>query len=354
MDVIIVGMQFCGTTPVALVKDLLKSTDKPVYLDVSLEKNPSGLNGAAGLNGSALGVHYSGAKIGYIRNKDLPILFGEEYHFSTQKFRLTMTQDYFWVAKLEPKEVATAKSSEALTSVRTYPFTKIFIDGKEVPDESLKRPFSATKYIPEPTQNNCNKLEKEPAMNSNPAMNSKPAMSSNSIRNSIFREVVGVVLDISSGKLGIKTTDGISTYTGGRISTNPVTEMGFDIPAFAMRVPVTDLVEGDIIVNNEDTHFFQAHTDNGYTIVTCNGEVRNIGGVTNMFFGENTVLAVKNMFGNLGSSKKNKGMNPMMMAMMMGSNSNSKFDMKTFAMMSMMGGGKMDSNAMMMLMMMGK
>jgi hypothetical protein len=120
-----------------------------------------------------------------------------------------------------------------------------------------------------------------------------------------------------------------------------------------MRVAINDLKAGDIIVGgSEPTFFVGLVKDGGYEVVTMNGEHKVIGTVTNMFFGKNTVLAVKNMFG--------EGVNPMMMALMMGDDKKGEgFDMKTFALMSMMGNtagkeGGMDSNMLMMMMLMGK
>lgn len=184
----------------------------------------------------------------------------------------------------------------------------------------------------------------------NPIKKEEPKMSinANSMRDQIFREVKNVAIDIQSGKFGITSSEGISVYDNGGVSVNPITDFGIKVPAFAMRIAVADLVEGDIILSGNDASFFKQAVEGGYEVVTLNGEVKRVGSVTNLFFGKNTVLAVKNMFG--GAS----GMNPMMLAMMMGDNKEG-FDMKTFALMSMMGGQNAgDMNPMLMAMMLAK
>lgn len=168
----------------------------------------------------------------------------------------------------------------------------------------------------------------------------------NNMRDSFFREIKNAVLDVTTGGFGILTSEGISTYKDGQVSVNPIQEMGIQVPAFAVRVAVDTLAEGDIIINGNEVTFYKGKTDTAYEVVSTSGEVKTMGSISNMFFGKNTVLAVKNMVA--GS-----GMNPMMMAMLMGDGKN--FDMKTLALMSMMGGNTgMDSNMLMMMAMMGK
>ncbi len=112
-----------------------------------------------------------------------------------------------------------------------------------------------------------------------------------------------------------------------------------------MRTAVDKLVAGDIIVNGDQAQFFvEAVKEGGYKVMSTSGEVSTVGNVKNLFFGANTVLAVKNMF-------EGSGMNPMMMALMMG---DGKMDTKTLMLMSMMGGGAMgEMNPMMLMLMMG-
>ena len=185
------------------------------------------------------------------------------------------------------------------------------------------------------------------ATTAKPIIKKEPVMNTNSMRDQLFREIKNVVIDIQSGKLGFVTAEGIATYNAGTVTVNPLVDFGVKVPAFAMRIAVSDLKSGDIIISGQDASFFKSKTDTGYETVTLAGEVRQVGSVSNMFFGKDTVLAVKNMFGD--------SMNPMMMALMLGQGEGAGgFDMKTFALMSMMGnsgaGSTMDPMMLMLLM----
>lgn len=279
-----------------------------------------------GVDGLVVDVLYKDTKIASIRNKDLTPDF-LQYMSCEQQITAKVVKQYphYLVIKLDmhedSKEEYLTNSDEGYCDLydcyNTNPCA-------EVPLPTGNKPHP--KYVPF-----------TPTMKFN----------SNSMRDNFFREINNVVIDIQTGKLGFQSQDGITTYDGGSVQVNPIQELGVKIPAFAMRVAVSDLREGDIIVTSNDTVFFKEHTEAGYAVVTISGEVRQVGSVTNMFFGKNTVLAVKNMFG--GTS----GMDPMMMAMMMG-DGKSGFDMKTFALMSMMGNGGngMDNNMLMMAMLM--
>ncbi len=166
----------------------------------------------------------------------------------------------------------------------------------------------------------------------------KTMINTNSMRDSFFKEVKNVALDMQSGKLGVITKDGVVISDGDGVSVNPITEMSFTIPAFAMRVPIADLQAGDIIITSGDPVFFREGSKAGYLTINTSGVMQEVGAVSNLFFGKNTVMAVKNMFGDSTS-----GMNPMLMAMMFsdkdGSGS-SGFDFKKMMMMQMMMGNK--------------
>ncbi len=180
----------------------------------------------------------------------------------------------------------------------------------------------------------------------------KTMINTNSMRDSFFQERKDIVLDIQSGKLGVKTLDGLVTATDDGVSVNPITEMGLSVPAYAMRVAVKDLKAGDIIVTKNSAVFFKEASKAGYLTVDTNGVFQEVGSISNMFFGKNTVMAVKNMFGGSDGS----GVNPMMLAMMMGNDSDSGdgFDFKKLMLLQMMSGqggmGEMNPMLMMMLM----
>lgn len=303
-----VGMRYQDPNGIRLAKDTYNKY-KTLGVKLVSENNPNGVNG------KAIAVYHKGYNIGYIRNKDLSDCFGAILNHYT--YTVTTIHENYWVIETSS------------TYIGPTAFCSPAINISQINDKQTYKQEYETQYIQEP-------IKSEQKMN----------ISSN-IRDSFFREMKNVAIDFQSGKFGVVSSDGISVYTDGAVSVNPITEFGIKIPAFAMRIAVADLKDGDIIINGNEYSFFKGLTDQGYEVVSLNGEVKQVGSVTNLFFGKNSVLAVKNMFS--GSSGN---MNPMMMALMLGDSK--EFDMKTFAMMSMMGGGQVDSNMLMMLALMGK
>jgi hypothetical protein len=302
MKLIAVGMRFCDTNAVSYAVKCFNRGDNKVQ--IKQEDNPNGVSGIA------YGVWFTGSKIAYIRNADLAS-YKKELLYTSSAVVKKVTPNYILLeAGIEESKYSIDPSvySEAPVKINNH--------------NTICAPISERK---------------------------ETKMNMNSMRDNFFRELKNVVIDIQSGKFGFQSADGIAVYDNGTISVNPITELGVKVPAFAMRVAVADLNEGDIIVSGSENVFFKGKTETGYEVVTVAGEVRTVGNVSNMFFGKNTVLAVKNMFAS-GAG----GMNPMMLAMMMGDDKGGKFDMKTFALMSMMGGGAMDSNMLMMAMLMDK
>ena len=314
---IVVGMRFQNANDVKRAEQAFKQG--PISILLKIEDNSSGVDG------KAVSVWYSGVKVGYIRNKDLPLDNEALYKYF---YKVTDMSPNYWVVQGEPGKTFINTSSHTTTLGSGVAVNNPCIGDTLSPSET-KNPFK-------PTKNADEYNKKETKMN----------ISAN-MRDSFFREVKNVALDFQSGKFGVNSSEGLSVYVDGGVSINPITEFGIKVPAFALRVAVKDLKEGDIVVNGNDFSFFKGLTENGYEVVSLNGEVKQVGNVANLFFGKNSVLAVKNMFGDGAGT-----MNPMMMAMMLGDGK--EFDMKTFAMMSMMGGGQMDTNMMMMFALMGK
>lgn len=260
-----------------------------------------------GVDGRAFEVYASGMprKLGYVRNQDVPLLPDKD-PFEIFEYKVTTIRENYLIINY----------AGMVNSYESDPYV-VNITSSSITSDKIAL---------------SNNLKKDTSMNTQ------------NLRNQIFREVKNVVIDIQTGTLGFQNKDGIATYVDGTISVNPIVDFGVKVPAFAMRVAVKDLKAGDIILQGEDASFYHRETEAGYEVVTLNGEVRRVGNVSNMFFGANTVLAVKNMFGN-------SGMNPMMMAMMMGEEKEG-FDMKTFAIMSMMGQNQGTDNGMQQMMMM--
>lgn len=90
-------------------------------------------------------------------------------------------------------------------------------------------------------------------------MSTGMGMNLNGIQNKLFdrffRKIDGVVWDLFSGKLGIKTNDGIVTMEGmgddAQVSINLVDQFGMPLPAFAQNTAVDSVAEGDLIYGDK-------------------------------------------------------------------------------------------------------
>ena len=73
----------------------------------------------------------------------------------------------------------------------------------------------------------------------------------NKLMNRFFRRVDGVVWDLMSGRIGVKTKDGIATLEGegdeAQININMFDQFGFELPAFAQNTPTAGIQVGDVI-----------------------------------------------------------------------------------------------------------
>jgi hypothetical protein len=291
-------------------------------------------------NKNAIAVYYKDAKIGYIRDADLMFVnrldftaLGKKFKEHNYHFRVDrICTNYLRITKCAPNYgYSPLPESRYLTGTGTpkREYEGILSNGD---------PFVATMrnqvMAPEERARVKDILA---AYNNTEPKEEKKMINTNAMRDSFFKEVKNVAMDMQTGKLGVVTKDGIITSTDEGVSVNPITEMGFNIPAFAMRVPVTDLVKGDIIIGSGDPVFFVEGSKVGYMTVTTNGVMQETGSVANMFFGKNTVMAVKNMF---GSGDSAGGMNPMLMMAMMGDDKDGKggFDFKKMMMLQMMTG----------------
>lgn len=74
----------------------------------------------------------------------------------------------------------------------------------------------------------------------------------NKLMNRFFRRVDGVVWDLMSGKIGVKSTDGIATLEGtgdeAQVSINMFDQFGFEVPAFAQNTSTGEVQVGDLVV----------------------------------------------------------------------------------------------------------
>ena len=331
---VVVGMRY--QKPSA-VNDVIKQFKEGNPVQLILRGEPN--NHAS--KGTAVAVHYSvsatsSIRVGYIREKDLQ----DALSYINKHVRiLSYTPNYWVVEILHDTTTPNNSSISCNTASCSKPLNTNKVPTKE---DLVTADAEAGQFIINPKLYTCSKF----------SHNESNKMNTNNIRDSFFREVKNVAIDIQTGKFGVLSNEGLSVYTGEGISVNPITELGVKIPAFALRVAVKDLKEGDIVISGNESSFFKCLTESGYEVVNLSGEVKQVGSVTNMFFGKNSVLAVKNMFG--------EGTNPLMMALLMGDGKLGEGDNKNLMLaMAMSGGmGGCDAgggmNPLMMMMLLGK
>lgn len=281
----VVGMRFQG-----LSDSLLNSIDPGVTLQLKPELNNS-------VSKNAVAVYFGQTKIGYLKEEHAAE-YRRKYYTTSVRAKVERVQQFYIIVAIDDNEFVPAQFNMVKNVIEDY-----------------KAEF-------------LNPTKEDSKMNTN------------NLRDSIFKEVSNVAIDIQSGKLGVITPEGLAVYNSGSVDVNPLTELSVKLPAFAMRVKVEDLKEGDILINGTSISFFKAKTEKGYETIDTKGTVDTVGAVNNLFFGKNTVMAVRNMF-------SGTGMNPLMLALMLGDNKG--FDAKTFALMSMMGNTTGDSNQMLMM-----
>lgn len=73
----------------------------------------------------------------------------------------------------------------------------------------------------------------------------------NKLMDRFFRRVDGVVWDLMTGKVGVRTSDGIITLEGtgddAQVTINMFDQFGLEVPAFAQSTPAASVAVGDLI-----------------------------------------------------------------------------------------------------------
>ena len=192
-----------------------------------------------------------------------------------------------------------------------------------------------------------------------------------------FVQVAGVVLDLQSGSLGIKTADGIVTLNKDTNScqVNPFEAFSMAIPAYAIRTPLEDLEVGDIVLQDEAKApvFVIGGSPNLVKAITPTGMVIEFSPVKNLLFGQEGVMVVKNIYAGLGAGATNPMMQMLLMKELGGGSSfgddklglflamqamgggaaTGGFDMKAMLPMLLLGGGGLDTEKLLLMQMMG-
>jgi hypothetical protein len=81
-------------------------------------------------------------------------------------------------------------------------------------------------------------------------------LSADKFINRMFRKADNVVWDLMTGKIGVRTADGITTLEGAgddaQVTTNMFDQFGVSIPAFAQSTPLAAVNVGDMILQAND------------------------------------------------------------------------------------------------------
>lgn len=166
------------------------------------------------------------------------------------------------------------------------------------------------------------------------------------------KQVEDVVFDFQSSRMGIRTDEGIFTYDveSGESTINPIDFFSSEIPAYAIRTPLSELKIGDIVMPYRNRYGFVVEISEDKKRARCiyaSGICGWIRPPKNLAFGGCAVMCVKNIFGS-------DQMNPMMLFAMSG---DSEMDPSKMAMMMMAQGnqgGQMGMASMLPMLMMGK
>lgn len=161
----------------------------------------------------------------------------------------------------------------------------------------------------------------------------------NKFMNRMFRRVSGVVIDAMTGKVGIKTDDGVHTIElsgSGATLTHDVTVniidgLSFNVPGFASQVEFDKVKAGDLVLNDKGiAGWVVGKTAKALKLADHLGAVKTyqppkvsiMGGA-----GPNGVLVVQTLFSLTGSAEGAAGLGQMLpMLMLLGDGNDSSLD----------------------------
>lgn len=173
----------------------------------------------------------------------------------------------------------------------------------------------------------------------------------------VFAQIDGVVWDMMSNQTGIKREDGIYTLSkDGQVELNPFDSFSMELPAFSQLVPIDQVKRGDVLVSAgkptgwvleaaiaEEGEGEGPKTRSSIQSLSFQGhQTRFRPKKVSMMGIENGITVVRSPF-NFGGEQKAGGfgdMASMLPLLLLGNREGGAgIDMKTMALMSMMGGG---------------
>lgn len=217
----------------------------------------------------------------------------------------------------------------------------------------MNRPFPPIKQFP--PMPSIIKQNQGASMNS-----TNGTLNADKLFSRMFRRVDNVVWDLMTGRVGVRTPEGIATLEGvgedARVNLNLMDDFGFSLPAYAQSTPKNGVQVGDIIFRNASNDasvmwvIDKTEDDNKqkFKVMKLNGETAswNPPKVSMMGF-DSGVMVLRSLSSMLpgGSSDLSQMQNMLMPLVMMGgedifSGGNSSMDkMMPFMLMQMMNGG---------------
>ena len=153
------------------------------------------------------------------------------------------------------------------------------------------------------------------------------------LMNSFFRKVDNTVWDLSTGKIGFRTNEGIATLSseGEFIDVNPVEQFGIPVPSYATKTSLDKVSKGDFIYGSTAasrgwvTEVFVTEAADGtksfkFGVLTPNGTSHNYNPPRIKMFGldPNGVMIVQSLFNVAGAGSADSMKNALMPLMLMG------------------------------------
>lgn len=168
----------------------------------------------------------------------------------------------------------------------------------------------------------------------------------NGMFNNIGKKITGVFgMSMMGGQPAVKLGSKWVVYDKNSEILHDVSDFVVELdmfPGIAMPVPISNLVEGDLVIVNEELGFVVSTKKGKFDIITGDGEVKTIMGLTHFLMGQSAfAVKVMNPMSGMGmqGGQGDLGFNPMMLMLMgkdNGSDSNSMLE--SMMMMNMMSG----------------
>lgn len=176
------------------------------------------------------------------------------------------------------------------------------------------------------------------------------------LMNKFFKKIEDTFWDLSTGKIGLHTSEGIATIDGegdsATISINPIEQFGIPLPSFARSTSLADVKVGDLIYGNttatkgwvveiKTTEAGDGTKNYKFVLLTPSGTQHSYNPPKVQMFGiaPNGVMVVQSLFNVAGASGLADMNNSLLPLIMMGGDMEDIGDMLPMLMMGGMGGG---------------